>query len=1305
MYNSAGKWSTTLSEHRGALLIGIGLLSLLLFVAFGFLMRALLGTRNRGGATPTPAPIAITKKRLLSIWQQFIAPLPQSVRAALPDYDHFIVLGDPGVGKSALISRRVDWQGQASQFLPSYTPDPLIQIYLGGRLVVQEISATLLQITTRDLHEAFRRLWKASLTAERPPTVVVVLKAASLSNSSPDVIRQQAQLIRGKINLLSEMLGTPVRTRICVTHMERVRGYSEFARFLRKSQLPLVLDISGDTENGLIAGFKAYEKYVPRALTSLPVGRFEASVNLLSSAEALLGPVRAFIAALLEGSVASVRPDLQRVYFFSLPAEEDVGNPFDTTGLAQTTAPNVMSRLRRFLAALGIHPLHAGLSLLILSCGLLPLWMAQRRHAERVRVAAEATFEFEQSVRRAQEALGNPSESDVVRRAEQAAARALLTVETAEARFRPLRWMFRKEQAATRQQFVTALRQGYLRPTLEAGVRQRVRDKILYGLAAIYASRNNTLGAIVRSASQDFATTLGLPADICEDYVRESEQPFKERALLLLPPLPSEAARYPIVDLRPWREFVESIDKAVKEPFITNAEHERLRKEAGRLAEALARVRRASVLRRIFQVLSEESPLDMAKLFGINAGVLAPDPWLRDNMETIDRLLKLVRESSLQIHRGGRMSLLALLKWINSLSERSDSDKRRADSPSEKEFIELAFPGNKLFSISEPAWLELLLRSRKRFLLAYRVASAHGSKKGERSQRCCECRPAKHRRRCVPCAEGQLDSAEAQLFLCKKVHKGETAEESAPLKQTRPQEMPPFTASELQPRLASLVVSDQAPDERIDEEYNRALFDREVLPLLRELKRALAESKVLSADEKLKLSRLVRGEIGAYAQRYCAALVRFHLSFHFHGGSGSAADLHTALLNLTRPGSRFVSHLFAVADNASLHGLDDPFLSPLSQCLAEFKPIVRVMYGDDKKGDDKKGGQQHPAADAEPAGLSAYLTAVAKQAEELDGPPASRRPPQDNKAGDATAGRAAPAILEEQLGTLGRSALNALKGSDDSPQKQAEAFLDKAGIIGALRRPFLAPFESVFRHGSHEIERAVAQHFASETLPTVAQLLSRFPFNQGAEREVAPSELDILNEQGGAFWQDVRSFYAPVLSEQAGVYRARSEAGAAIALPKGMLPALNQLAKLSRVLFDASGKRQPLRFTVRSVPGGITSSDRVAQPTVAFLQVGKASVYGFNQRITAEPMSVDWWSQGVALVGSESTAARSGRKHTETLEVSDSAWSLFRLLQKTTLDSEGISTWRILGNGPQEGTVIRFVLSPDPWAPFRVKLQ
>lgn len=218
----------------------------------------------------------------------------------------------------------------------------------------------------------------------------------------------------------------------------------------------------------------------------------------------------------------------------------------------------------------------------------------------------------------------------------------------------------------------------------------------------------------------------------------------------------------------------------------------------------------------------------------------------------------------------------------------------------------------------------------------------------------------------------------------------------------------------------------------------------------------------------------------------------------------------------------------------------------------------------------------------------------------------------------------------------------------------------------------------------------------------VASLLDRFPFNQAAEREVAPAELDVMNEENGAFFADVRSYFDSAVSQQGGTYVNRRSALGSFTLPKDLLPTVNRVAKLARMLFDGKGARQPLRLVVRGVPGKRAGEGKSVQPTMGFLQIGKTSVFGFNQRATGEQLSVDWWNQGVAVVGVESTAGRSGRRHSQTIEVADSAWSLFRLLQKSTIEGDGESTWRINDDGAGEVQIIRFVLAPDPWSLFRI---
>ena len=120
------------------LLVVLAVLSVLFVAAGVFLLIFWLRLRRQSESdTAILQPTqSIARNRLTSIWDKFLARLPSSVRTTIPTYSHFVVFGNSGAGKSALIGRKVDWQGQASQFIPSFTADPLMQIYLGSKALV-----------------------------------------------------------------------------------------------------------------------------------------------------------------------------------------------------------------------------------------------------------------------------------------------------------------------------------------------------------------------------------------------------------------------------------------------------------------------------------------------------------------------------------------------------------------------------------------------------------------------------------------------------------------------------------------------------------------------------------------------------------------------------------------------------------------------------------------------------------------------------------------------------------------------------------------------------------------------------------------------------------------------------------------------------------------------------------------------------------------------------------------------------------------------------------------------------------------
>lgn len=709
---SAARAATFLRSGQGSWLL-YGLIAVAGLVLAGGLVLLFLYLRSRRRTLP---PLAegqgLTPQRLVHIWESFLKSLPSALRGALPDYTHFVVFGGSGSGKSALVSRQVDWRGQTNQLLPSYTADPLLQVYLGNQIIVLELSSALIESTAETTNAALRRLWRALVTT-RPPIVVLALSAANLSSAAADRLRQQAQLMRGKINQLAEGFDAAIRTRICLTFMDRVAGYSSLARFLCSQRVSLTLDLGREGGQDGGPAFDAYEKQLPRALVTRAVAEFESIVAFFHQAEELLLPVRGFVSALLESSVIAIRPELQRLYFFSPPPPEHVGSPFEAGAEAQ--APVRPRRwIWRWLALGGLlrlRPVETVLGAVLLITALGGSVYIARRHGALVQEAQAAVDAFGGAVQRARSSVTPIYESEAVRRSERVAGQRVDSLFAAEARFLPLRLLYRRDKQSLRRQLVDTIRQGYLVPILQAGQRQRARDRILYTLVVLYATRDNTLGAVVRTQPEDFAATVGMPQDAALSYVEHSVAPWPEVAVLLLPLLGSTATPEQLDAIRGagrWVRFVSEVDQAIRLPFITLPALQALQRDAGFLQGVLALWRRDALLRKIYQLLSEESPLDMVRLFGAGAGTLSPSPWLTDHVGPLDGLTRLVHDSALGSAASGKISLYKLLKWMNEIGA-----KRTVPID---ELYRISFE-DKSYEISKQAWLDLLFRSRKRILL------------------------------------------------------------------------------------------------------------------------------------------------------------------------------------------------------------------------------------------------------------------------------------------------------------------------------------------------------------------------------------------------------------------------------------------------------------------------------------------------------------------------------------------------------------------------------------------------------------
>jgi type VI secretion system protein ImpL len=444
----------------------------------------------------------------------------------------------------------------------------------------------------------------------------------------------------------------------------------------------------------------------------------------------------------------------------------------------------------------------------------------------------------------------------------------------------------------------------------------------------------------------------------------------------------------------------------------------------------------------------------------------------------------------------------------------------------------------------------------------------------------------------------------------------------------------------------------------------------------------------LSGDELAQLEDIYGTQIDDYAGRYAGALRTYYDSYRFEPGSEEA--LPFALSSAVQPSSPFLRFLTTVATNAAPVLGEGRYYQKMAESLAEFHPLADLLA---------------PAKGTIP-GLAWYQRLITQLAAALD--PTASAPAAGAPAADAGA---APA-LAGSLSPSGVLTLNKLTGADKDRLAQISGWLSGASVDPSLHAPFLAPVQAVYRLGLGSIDRAVSQAWTGELSPLIAPILARFPFRPGAVTDVAVADLEaVLRAQGkqpGSFWTSFARWLAPVTVSRSGRYQWLGD----VTGPPGALTIINDLARLSRALWDADGNPTALPVDLTPLPLDATPvAGRV--PTLASLRSGAAAVFAFNQRPRPSTLALPWWDQGVSSILLRMSKPGTSDTTTYSIDESDSPFSFFRLLcrsrspNRTSPPSGACDT----GRGPRvwdiplSGSAARsvtFTLDTDPWALFHI---
>jgi type VI secretion system protein ImpL len=612
---------------------------------------------------------------LVQIWRRFLGGLPWRHRGSISEYPTVLVLGPAGAGKSQLIDAQVDWQAQKKRFFPSVTSDPLLQIYVGSRVIVQELSAALLADDSAEARRALKRLWRASAKT-RAPGVLVVLDAIALGNAAPEELRRQAQLLRGKIDLLQELHGRPARVSVCLSHMDGFGGFAELAAVCARGQLPLAVDLRplARRDGGDVRLLGAREDYLGLALTASSSESFSRVVELMWSSGGIGATLPAFLAPLVEKSRLGTPPELDRLFFFAPGVE------IDRAFLAPVPSARAALPLRRHVIRLGIA---GGVATLLLGA-------AHLNHARKLDEADVAVARYAELAAQPAAAAASSSAPELRARLERADA-ALTALHGAQNWWPLLKLSGRAHKQKLATQLTTATRVAYLLPLLQRGSLES-RELALYALGLVYAARDNALGEWIAPRAAHWATNLAVPETAVSAYVRWSERAWPEPVTVAFVAEDND----PTLSLKPWSELLVEL-QGVYESQDLGPDPKGLQAKAAALAEALDRSRKFSEVPRLLSLLPTLAPLDL------NALLRAPRrdealSWVESNRGTLEALLAMVTQYDLSPALLGRMMVGAFIGHVNKVLASGTSDVFT---------LKLERP----YSFSQKRWAEMTARA------------------------------------------------------------------------------------------------------------------------------------------------------------------------------------------------------------------------------------------------------------------------------------------------------------------------------------------------------------------------------------------------------------------------------------------------------------------------------------------------------------------------------------------------------------------------------------------------------------------
>lgn len=1224
---------------------------------------------------PTDGSVDIVP-RLRDAWLRFSRRLPAAYRRSILGFDHFVVLGLEGSGKTELALRHTDTEHETKMVLGNVPPDPDMHVALGSHEVILEVPTEYVEDDSRAVEESLTRLFRP-LYQRKTPTVIVVVDAAWLKGAGVDRLGELARAVRAKVGLLAKLRGAAVELRVVLTHLDLFDGFEQLAAFFGRVGMSMRIPL-GDhrpVKEHLDEWLLESEHQLPRALTLLNAADYRKVLGIASA----LGTLREPLGQLLEGlySVDAAKHTPLRGGVYLSCTVPDVANPFHVTNNERPPSP------------LRVHLVRAVAIAVVAAAFLVETY----REQEATWVDAEVAVENYGLV---------PQPSHEQLQGEHDAREKLAAFTQRRSEMLPrFPDYFARHRVKARKHVHNWLLSNVLRPQLRKVAKDGIPNngstlrwrRVIYILAIIHSSRNDELELL--SNRELVSQMSGLREDIIRDYLSNTDIGQNE-------PENFELEYEEGGDLRDqpkhWSELPKGVTVALSEEWLSPDTVRTLQTKAKELYPELSRFENDQFTLELFGSLDRardssaggacrRNPMAAASPGATTgtaegvAGVITRTDGQRP-VTTATRTNDLGRFANCRLYD-------AYYPIIGPAADAAMSSEVKNNIGEFRRLIELVLGA----SIEDRPTSSL-----EELIDALGTVANESGKSFDPDTITIDLEKPPY-----------AVSASKWIAATKAGRVAQLIEQFAPPVGAAEQMF--FASSDIS-RLRNVVWNADGRDallfrgaSRMRGQYTAVAFRERVRDPVGQMETVLA--KVPGSQTRVdELRGLVRDAICDYASNYAKEADGFLREFDV--GASSSESLNVLLSQIVAATSPFDDFVRLLDDNTSLSlepaaasktdGAEVGAVSPSEQserAMALLEPINEALSA-------YRSWHAIVGDGGSASELGKYKAIIAQLLGELA--------TYQEQGGDSDPSKVTG--LQDGLSPIAQLTLTTLLNAEGSYFALVNDWVESMGLERPDQKaPFVKPVEAALRIGGRELERRITEAWEDvrEPLHTV---VAKFPFDQTATTTASPAEVsELFAPSGGLLSAFVRDYLDPIsVQDDGGELRLVSGASRFVHLLPEMYRAANAARTLSRVLWDKEGLVRPivLRLTPEPLSRGSAST---LTPVRATLEVGPAKVISINQIPETTDIQVDWTRDQLATLGIDYLSDTSDTLLHYSLSGKGKYWRYLRLLSRATKNPSKDATkariysWEMPSATPNGDLKVEMRLQWDPFSAFVCPLE